>query len=238
MASERAHNGKVLNAILARIPEWERGRIGSLLQPVEIDVRTVLHEPRRPLRHVYLLEEGMISLVSVMEDGRSIEVGNIGREGIVGGTLLLQAHTADYRHVAQAPSRALRMSADALVEVADECPEFRNCVLRYVAAFLTQAMQGMACNGLHSVQQRCCRWLLMGRDRIGSDDLEVTHESLALMLGVRRASVSEVLRPLQQKGLVRYSRGKITILDRPGLEAGACECYRVVADRYDEILCS
>ncbi|MCC6492965.1 MAG: Crp/Fnr family transcriptional regulator [Pirellulales bacterium] len=172
-----------------------------------------------------------------MKDGRSIEVGNTGREGVVGGVILLDAKTVDYRHFVHATGRGLRIGADHLREAADVCPELRASILRYLAALMAQSMQGMACNGLHSVQHRCCRWLLMSRDRVGSEELEITHEALALMLGVRRASVSEVLRPLQQQGLVRYSRGKITILDRPGLEAGACECYRIVADRYSQILC-
>ncbi|RIK77620.1 MAG: Crp/Fnr family transcriptional regulator [Planctomycetota bacterium] len=237
MSSDTRRFAGCRNAILAKIPDTELQRIRPLLHPVEFEPRLVLYEPGRAMRYACFLEEGMVSAVSVMEDGRTIEVGNIGREGVVGGLLLLEADSVDYRHVVQVPGHGLRMAASDLREAAEVCPEFRACTLRYVAAFLAQTMQGMACNGLHSVQQRCCRWLLMGRDRVGSDELEITHEALALTLGVRRASVSEVLRPLQQKGLVRYSRGRITILDRPGLEAGACECYRIVADRYREILC-
>jgi CRP-like cAMP-binding protein len=178
----------------------------------------------------------MISVVSLMRDGNSIEVGTIGKEGMAGAMLLLETDSTPYQFFVQVAGHALRLEASVLVEEAEHSSELRRLVLRYQSAFLTQTMQGVACNGLHSVQPRCCRWLLIARDRAESDELKLTHEFLGLMLGVRRASVTDVLRPLQDAGLVRSNHGTITILNREGLERGACECYRVIADQQKQML--
>jgi CRP-like cAMP-binding protein len=224
------------NTLLSKLPIEQFESLQRNLQPIKLEVPQPVFEPDQPMRYAYFPESGMVSVVSVMEDGRSIEVGTIGREGIAGGTLLLEADRVPYRYFTQMAGQALRIDAGRLKEEADRLPELRSLILRYEAAFLTQSMQCAACNGLHTVQQRCCRWLLMARDRSDSNEIALTHEFLALMLGVRRASVSEVLGPLQDAELVRSVRGQITILNRAGLEAGACECYRIIADQQKRLL--
>ena len=224
------------NVLLSKLPADELEFLQRTLQPVELEVPQPLYEPHQPIRHAYFPESGMVSVVSVMEDGRSIEVGTIGREGVVGGVLLMGTDRVPCRSYTQINGRAQRIDAARLIEAADRFVNLRMLILRYESAFLTQSMQGAACNGLHAVQQRCCRWLLTARDRCESDELTLTHEFLALMLGVRRASVSDVLRPLQDAGLVNSVRGHITILNRPALEAGSCECYRVIANQQRRLL--
>jgi CRP-like cAMP-binding protein len=224
------------NILLSKLPPEPFESLRRSLQPVELEVPQVLYEPNQPIRYAYFPEGGMVSVISVMEDGRSIEIGTIGREGMTGGVLLMGTDRVPYRYFIQVTGRAQRIDASRLQEEVERHQVLRNLILRYEVAFLTQSMQGAACNGLHNVQQRCCRWLLMARDRSDSDEISLTHEFLALMLGVRRASVSEVLGPLQDAHLVSSVRGRLTILNRTGLEAGACECYRVIADQQQRLL--
>jgi CRP-like cAMP-binding protein len=231
----QAHNAS-RNVLLAKLPGEQFEFLQRNLQSVALEVPQPLYEPHQPIRHAYFPESGMISVVSVMEDGRSIEIGTVGREGVVGGVVLMGTDRVPYRSYTQINGRAQRIDAARLLEAADRFVNLRLLILRSESVFLTQSMQGAACNGLHSVHQRCCRWLLTARDRCDSDELTLTHEFLALMLGVRRASVSDVLRPLQDAGQVSSVRGQITILNRPALEAGSCECYRVIADQQRRLL--
>jgi CRP-like cAMP-binding protein len=224
------------NCLLSKLSPEQLERLRPRLQSIDLDLRQVIYEPNVPIRYAYFPEQGMISVVSLMQDGNSIEVGTIGREGMAGGSLLLDTDSSPYQFFVQLAGSAQRLEASVLVEEAERNREFRQLILRYQSAFLTQTMQGVACNGLHSVQPRCCRWLLMARDRADSDELKLTHEFLGLMLGVRRASVTDVLRPLQDAGLVRSNHGTITILNREGLEKGACECYRAIANQQKQLL--
>lgn len=224
------------NYLLSKLPLDQFERLRSLLQPVNLDVRQMIYEPGQPIRYAYFPDQGMISVVSLMEDGSSIEVGTIGKEGVAGAVLILETDSTPYQLYVQIPGHAQRIKASLLKQEAARSRELRTLLLRYQSAFLTQTMQCAACNGLHSVQQRCCRWLLTARDRSENDELKLTHEFLALMLGVRRASVSEVLRPLQDGGLVRSNHGTIAILNRQGLEAGACECYRIITNELKKLL--
>lgn len=201
------------------------------LQALDLPVDLVLYEPNKPIEHVYFPEQGVLSVVALLENGGSIEVGTVGREGMIGSLLLLEIDASPYKHFVQVGGHGYRASADRFKELAENSKIFRDLILRYEASFRTQTMQGMACNGMHNIEQRCCRWLLMTRDRVDSDDLKLTHEFPGLMLGVRRSSVTDVLGPLQAAGLVTSVRGTITILDRKGLEALACECYRIMAAR-------
>jgi CRP-like cAMP-binding protein len=201
------------------------------LQAVELPVELSIYEPNRPMEYAYFPESGVISVVSVMDDGGTIEVGTIGREGMAGSVLLLETETMPFRSFVQVGGHGFRTSAARVKQTAETYTEFRALSLRYEAVFRTQTMQGMTCNGMHNVIQRCSRWLLMTRDRVDSDDLKLTHEFLALMLGVRRASVSEVIKPLQVAGLISSQRGRIQILDRQGLEAKSCECYKIMVER-------
>jgi CRP-like cAMP-binding protein len=224
------------NVLLSKLPREQFESLKPGLQLVDLEPPVVVFEANQPVRHAYFPESGMISVVSVMADGRSIEIGTIGREGVAGGTLLMDVDQVPYRYFTQIKGRSYRIEATRLIDFVARSPELRSLVLRYEAAFLTQSMQGAACNGLHTVQQRCCRWLLTARDRCDSDEIALTHEFLAMMLGVRRASVSDVLGPLQEAGLVSSNRGLITILNRPGLEAGTCECYPIIADQQRRLL--
>jgi CRP-like cAMP-binding protein len=224
------------NLILRNLSPADFDRLSRWLQPVEFELRQVIYEPNAPIRYAYFPEDGMISVVSSMGNGSSIEVGTIGREAMAGAVLLLDTDRVPYQYFVQLPGHGQRIDAAALKQEVEQNESLRKAILRSESAFLIQTMQLVACNGLHEILPRCCRWLLMARDRCDSDDLYLTHEFLALMLGVRRASVSDVLRPIQEAGLVHSNHGKITILDRKGLEAGACECYRIIADQQQRLL--
>lgn len=232
MAESQRFQNAYANAVLARLSP---GLIESLrphLKAVELPVKMTIYQPNEPMRHAYFVELGMISVVSVMKDGGSIEVGTVGSEGVAGAALLFGTDRLPYQSFVQIAGHGYSIKATALKEEAASSDELRQSIQRYQSAFLVQTMQCMACNGLHSVAQRCCRWLLMSRDRAESDVFPLTHEFLALMLGVRRASVSEVLRPLQERGWIQSNRGEITVLDRKGLESGSCECYRIIKEQH------
>jgi CRP-like cAMP-binding protein len=223
------------NRLLARLPPEEYLRLLPHLQLVSLALKHVLYEARSPIDYAYFPNRGVVSALAVMEDGRAIEVATIGDEGMVGLPVLVGAKTTANRMVVQVPGEALRMGEDVLREEVSRDSPLRRLLVLYHTAFLAQVSQAVACNGLHSVHQRCCRWLLMTQDRAHADVFPMTHEFLAEMLGVRRSTVSEVLQPFQEEGLIRYSRGKCTILDREGLKAGTCECYRVIAKEFERL---
>jgi CRP-like cAMP-binding protein len=224
------------NLILAYLSPEEQERCRVLVQPVDLPQGHVLYEPGVPFEYVYFIDQGMISVVSVMQNGSSIEVGTIGNEGMAGLALILGVDAVPYRHFVQVPGRGRRMSVNTLATELKQDRALRRLLFRYHAAFVTQIMQGMACNGLHSIGQRCCRWLLTTQDRLGSRELELTHEFLAQMLGVRRATVTDVLRPLQDDGLIQARRGRLTILDSKRLADASCECYRVIRNEYQRLM--
>jgi CRP-like cAMP-binding protein len=219
------------NLILAHLAPRTIDALLPHLRPIALELRQDVYQPQVTIRYAYFLEAGMVSVVSQMEDGRSIEVGTIGREGMAGASLLAGMDRVPYHYYVQIAGQAQRIDAAKLKSAAAAIPELQTTIMRYQTTSHNQSMQAIACNGLHSVTQRCCRWLLMSHDRMQSDTVSLTHEFLALMLGVRRASVSDVLSPLQEQGWVHSSRGEITILDRQGLETGSCECYRIIADQ-------
>lgn len=223
------------NALLAKLSPEQFATLSPSLHRVSLEVPQVLSEVNRSIDYAYFPESGMISIVSVMSNGDTIEVGTIGREGMSGAVLLMEADAMPYRHFVQISGHALRIKTDQLREAAQLDGKLQRVIRQYQAVFIAQSLQAAACNGLHSVQQRCCRWLLVARDRSDSDELPLTHEFLAVMLGVRRASVTDVLRPLQEAGLVSSHRGIISILNREGLENASCECYRVIVDQLGRI---
>jgi CRP-like cAMP-binding protein len=229
MARDSCANGTFKNAILAKLPRETLEILAP--RPMDLPVNLVLYEPNEVFEYVYFPERGVLSIVAMHKDGNSIEVGTVGHEGMIGSTLLLNAEISPYRHFVQVEGHGHRVGASRFKQFADSDDNLRNVVLRYEASFRIQTMQGIACNGLHNVEQRCSRWLLMTRDRVESDDLKLTHEFLGLMLGVRRSSVTEVLGPLQAAGLVTSNRGTISILDRPGLEGRVCDCYWIITGR-------
>ena len=223
------------NRLLARLPPEEYQRLLPRLQVVPLALKHVLYEARSPMDHAYFPNQGVVSALTVMEDGRAIEVATIGDEGMVGLPLLVGAKTTANRVIVQVSGEALRMAEDVLREEVSRDSPLRQLLVLYHSVFLTQVSQAVACNGLHSVHQRCCRWLLMTQDRAHSDVFPMTHEFLAEMLGVRRSTVSEVLKPFQEEGLIRYSRGRFTVLDREGLKAGSCECYRRINEEFERL---
>ncbi len=223
------------NRLLARLPADDYKRLFRWAQVIPLELEQVLFEARSPLDHAYFPSRGVISALAVMEDGRVIEVATVGNEGMVGLPLLVGAKTTSNRVMVQVPGEALRMAADVVRDEVSRDSPLRRLLVLYHTAFLAQVSQTVACNGLHSLQQRCCRWLLMTRDRAHADEFPMTHELLAEMLGVRRSSVSEVLWAIQEKGWIRYSRGKLAVLDRKGLLAGSCECYRRVNEEYERL---
>jgi CRP-like cAMP-binding protein len=223
------------NRLLARLPKDEFQRILPSLVPVTLAFKRVLNEPGSSFDYAYFLNEGVVSQLTVMEDGSGIEVATIGREGIVGVSILFGIDTSSSRLVVQVPGTALRMTAAVLRAETRGDTSLRRLLFLYNGAFLTQVAQAVGCNGLHSVARRCCRWLLMTHDRVPGDAFPITHDFLAQMLGVRRSSVTEVLKPLHEDGLIRYHRGNMTVLDRQGLEAASCECYRIVQDEFQRL---
>ena len=225
------------NRLLEKLPAAEQRRLMPLLTPVDLPLNQVVYEYRGPVDHAYFPMGAVLSALTMMQDGGAIEVATVGNEGVVGHDTLAGSRASPHRMVVQiGGGGAWRIAAGALQEEAARSAPLRDLLTNYHSAFMAQISQSVACNGLHRLEQRCCRWLLMSRDRVGSDDLRLTHEYLSMMLGTRRASVTETLRPLQEAALVRSHRGLITILDADGLEGRACECYRVVRDEYDRLL--
>jgi CRP-like cAMP-binding protein len=222
--------GEFRNLILSRLSPQHLESIRPHLHSVKLELKHVIFERNQPIKHVYFVETGMISVVAAMEDGRSIEVGTIGRESGAGSVVLFGTKTVPYQYFVQMAGHGHRIDVTVLKDLAVEDDKFRDVMLRSQVVFHTQAMQTAACNGLHSITQRCCRWLLMSQDRVNGDNVPLTHEFLGLMLGVRRASVTEVLRPIQDRGWIQSNRGMITILDRKGLESATCECYGIIAE--------
>ena len=235
-AIEAGTDGPPRNRLLAALPSEELEQVRPHLERVYLEQRDVLYDPEIPIDYVYFPETAIISLVSNMSDGGTVEVGTAGCEGMAGLSVFLAGETSSIQAFAQIPGEATRMKTGAFLTLAGPAGEFHRILLRYTQAFLTQVAQTAACNGAHLVEERCARWLLMTHDRVKGDDFPLTHEFLAFMLGVRRAGVTVVMRGLQDRELVRYSRGKVRIIDRPGLETMSCECYAVVRAHFERLL--
>ena len=231
-----AQRNTIKNRLLNALPPGELEQFSSNLHSVSLSLRQVLHAAGAPIEEVYFIEEGLGSVLNAMANGTTIEVGMIGMEGVIGVSALLGAEVSSQMALVQIPGTAFRMSATRCKAIFDQSAAFRAIALRFAEAMLNLTAQTAACNRLHSVEQRCARWLLMASDRIGLDTMPMTHEFLASMLGVRRAGVTTTAGDLQRSGLIRYHHGQITIIDREGLEATACECYRLDRDRFDRLL--
>ncbi|HEV8061649.1 MAG TPA: Crp/Fnr family transcriptional regulator [Gemmataceae bacterium] len=221
--------------LLARLSASEFQRLSPRLKLVSLDFNAVLYEPRALVDYVYFPLSGVVSAVALMLDGTAIEVATIGHEGMVSIGAFIGVESSADRMVVQVPGEALRMATTDLQSETRSDSPLRRLLIRYHGAFLKQISQAVACNGLHPIQQRCCKWILMTRDRVNADEFPLTQEFLSHMLGVRRASVTEVLRPLQDANLIRNWRGNVTVLDRKNLEAAACECYRITKEEFDRI---
>jgi CRP-like cAMP-binding protein len=191
--------------------------------------------PYEPIPFVYFPLNSLLSLVTVMEDGSTVEAAAIGREGMAGLPILLDAGTTPMRTLTQIPGQAVRVKAEIIKEAFDAGGALRHILYRYIHTTIVVGSQSAACNRLHHLQARLCRWLLMSSDGVDSEELSLTHEFLSTMLGVRRAGVSEAASQLQGKGLIRYQRGRIQIVDRKSLETAACECYGVIRAEYNRL---
>lgn len=223
------------NQLLAALPADEWDRWLPCLEHVEMPLGSVLYEPGQTLSHVYFPTTAIVSLLYVMENGASAEIAVVGNEGLVGISLFMGGETTPSRAVVQSAGVGFRYPALALKRAFGRAPVL-HLLLRYTQALITQMSQTAACNRHHSLDQQLCRWLLLSRDRLQGDELVMTQELIANMLGVRREGVTEAALSLQRAGLIRYSRGHITMLDRQGLELRCCECYGVVKKEYDRLL--
>jgi CRP-like cAMP-binding protein len=221
---------------LAALPRQELEAISPDLEPVQLAFKQVLHAPFEPIEHVLFLTRGVASLVNEPETGEIVELATIGSEGIVGFPVVLGTRSVPSRAIMQIPGAALRMTASDLERALARTPTLHKLMLRYTMALLNQIAQGTSCNRLHEVQERCARWLLQTHDRVEGDSFPITHEFLSQMLGVHRPTVSVAAAALQRAGLIDYTRGQITVVDRKGLEAAACACYRIIKEEYDRLL--
>lgn len=232
----RAAAKSVANRLLAALPPDELARLQPHLEPVDLPRRATLSKPGRVIDHVYFPEHGMVSLVAPLSDGAFIEVGVVGREGCVGSTVLHGVDSYPAEAMVQVAGSALRIGAKALQREAARNGALMRLMLRFTHLLHVQVTQSAACNGRHGLQERLARWLLMTRDRIDDDTVPLTHDFLGMMLGTRRAGITVAIGALKSAGLVRNSTGRVTILDRSGLEAASCECYRTVTAEYARLL--
>ncbi|HEY0322321.1 MAG TPA: Crp/Fnr family transcriptional regulator [Pyrinomonadaceae bacterium] len=224
------------NRILTALPAGEYERLLPHLEEVRMNSGDTISRPGEEIKHVYFPKRGIISICAMMEDGTQVEVGVIGNEGMFGLPILFKTSTVPLQAMVQIPDGAVRMSAEAFIREVEQCEHLRNLLLHYAQAFFMQTAQTAACNRLHPMDGRLARWLLMCQDRTRSDVLQLTHEFIAIMLGVRRAGVSTAAAKLRDDKVIDYQRGFIRILDRKGLEAISCECYGVVRKEFDRLL--
>jgi len=224
------------NHLLAALPDTEWARWQPQLEWVAMPLGQVLYESGRTLSHVYFPTTAIVSLLYVMENGASAEIAVVGREGVVGISLFMGGESTPSRAVVQSAGEGWRLRASAIKDEFNRSHPVMHLLLRYTQALITQMSQTAVCNRHHSLDQQLCRWLLLSLDRLPGSDLLMTQELIANMLGVRREGVTEAALKLQKMGLIRYARGHITVLDRPGLAARTCECYEVVKKEYDRLL--
>lgn len=224
------------NHLLDALPEGDFERLAPRLERVGLGLGEVLCEPGVRMRYVYFPTTSIVSLLYVLEDGASAEIAVVGNEGILGISLFMGGDTTPSRAVVQSAGEGYRLRAGLLKAEFNRFGPTMQLLLRYTQALITQMSQTAVCNRHHSVDQQLCRWLLLSLDRLSSNELSMTQELIANMLGVRREGVTEAAGKLQDAGLIRYRRGKITVTDRPGLEARTCECYAVVRAEFDRLL--
>jgi CRP-like cAMP-binding protein len=224
------------NHLLASLPSEEWNRWAPLLEPVDMPLGQVLYEPGVTLGYAYFPLTAIVSLLYVMENGASAEIAVVGNEGVVGVSLFMGGGSTPSRAVVQSAGLGCRLKAALMKEEFDKAGSVLHLLLRYTQALITQMAQTAVCNRHHSLDQQLCRWLLLSLDRLQGVELVMTQELIGNMLGVRREGVTEGALKLQKAGLIRYARGHITVLDRPGLELRTCECYAVVKREYDRLL--
>jgi CRP-like cAMP-binding protein len=224
------------NRLLATLPKEEYERLRPRFEPVHLAKGKIICGTGETVRHAYFIMSGMISMLSSTEGGSMVEIAMIGSEGMTGTTTVLHAERSPYDIIVQIRGEAVRVASHFLRERSDKSPVLQDTLLRYAHALLTQVSRSAACNRFHTAEERLCRWLLVTRDRVGSDSFDLTQEFLSYMLGVPRTSVTAVANSLQRAGIVRYTRGRIAVIDVRGLEDMSCECYRVLKKSSDQFL--
>lgn len=236
MSSIRTFQAPFENRILAALSRDEYERVVAHAEMVRLNMGKVLYRPEEHVRHVYLPRGGMISLVSVLETGSSVEVAMVGNEGLAGIFAVLRQDTTPYQMTVQIPGNALRVKASAFRQEFDLGGKLQDIVLRYIRTLLWQLSQSAVCNRFHTLEERLCRWLLTSRDRVKAETFNLTQESLSQMMGAPRTRVTITMNKLRDEGLLSYGRGKIQIVDRRMLEAWSCECYRVISRQIDHYI--
>ena len=224
------------NKLLAALPRKDYQRLLTGFDPVTLTFGEILYEPGQPIRHVYFPNDALISLLSLADGHLALEVGMVGHEGMVGTPVALGINLSPFRALIQGTGTALRMTTTRFSKELAQSPPLQQVMYRYIHVLMTQVTQTAACNRFHVVEQRLARWLLMTLDRVSENPFQLTQEFLSHMLGVRRVGVTKAASALQQRKLIGYSRGSITILDRTGLEAFSCGCYRAAIDTYERAL--
>ncbi|MBF9196033.1 Crp/Fnr family transcriptional regulator [Microvirga terrestris] len=224
------------NRLLAALTPEDFAFLEPNLAIVDLQRGQTLFEIGETIGHTYFPHDAMVSLVTIMHDGKSVEMATFGCEGLFGLVSAFVTRQSFGRYIVQLSGTASRAELNAMHEAMAARPAIQNLVLRFTEALMAQTLQSVACNAVHGVEARCCRWILMTQDRAGQPDLPLTQEFLAEMIGVQRSTVSDVARALQDKGLIRQGRGMITVTDRPGLEAASCECYAVIRQKFEQLL--
>jgi CRP-like cAMP-binding protein len=229
-------NDVTANRILLALPADVFERVRSEMELVELPNQKVIYKVEDPINHLYFVERGLISLIKTMRDGRTVEIGVIGIEGMACPNAIFGLNTAILEAVVQIPGTALRLDRKLFLSEIDRSDDARALMRRYMQFAIGELAQTAACNRLHSMEERCCRWLMIAHDSARSDTFSLTHEFLAMMLGVQRAGVSITASILQRAGYIRYTRGRVTITNRSGLEGAACECYAATRAQLDQLL--
>ena len=224
------------NYLLAELSEADFARIKSKLEPVSFKLGEVLYESGEKLEYAYFPTTAIVSLLYIMENGTTAEIGIVGNDGMLGISLFLGGDTTTSRAIIQSAGAAVRMNIRDLKAEFETCGKFQKLLLRYTQALITQISQTAVCNRLHTIEQQLCRWLLLSHDRLNSDKLVMTHDLISNMLGVRREGITLAAQKLAIKKLIKNSRGTITVIDRQGLEDAACECYQIVNEEYNRLL--
>jgi CRP-like cAMP-binding protein len=236
MSSLTPNGSPTINRILNQLPPEEYERLLPHLEYVTLSLGDVLYYPQDPVSHIYFPNYGSVSVLATFVDGGGVEVGVVGNEGLFGINVVLGSVSTPHEAIVQLPGDGVRVSSDVLRQEFKRGGQLQDLLLRYTQAFIVQIAQTAACNKAHPLDGRLARWLLMTCDRAMGSELELTHEFMAFMLGTRRAGVTEAAGKLQDAGLIRYRRGRVIVLDRPGLEAATCECYQVVKKEFDRLL--
>jgi CRP-like cAMP-binding protein len=224
------------NRLLAALAPEDFAFLEPHLAIVSLQRGETLYEAGDTIVHTYFPHDAMVSLVTVMHDGKSVEMSTFGCEGLFGLVSAFVTRQSFGRYIVQLSGTASRIELNTMHKAMAARPAIQHLVLRFTEALMAQTLQTVACNAVHSVEARCCRWILMSQDRAGQPDLQLTHEFLSEMLGVQRSTVSDVARAIQDKGLIRQGRGIITVTDRRGLEAASCECYGIIRQKFQQLL--